>query len=65
MKEKLTGCFAAPKHKMALMSTPTVSIGSLDREVNKHGWAGWQGNKISSKETTRGTLHREVNKKAV
>jgi len=26
MKEKLTGCFAAPKHKMALMSTPTVSI---------------------------------------
>ena len=39
------------------------SRGGLDREVNKHGWAGWQGNKISSKETTRGTLNREVNKK--
>ena len=26
MKEKLTGCFAAPKLKMALMSTLTVSM---------------------------------------
>ena len=40
------------------------SRGGLDLEVNKHGWAGWQGNKISSKETTRWTLNREVNKKA-
>ena len=30
---------------------------------NKHGQAGWQGNKISSKETVRGHFHREVNKK--
>ena len=39
-------------------------IPAEDREVNKHGWAGWQGNTISSKETTRGTLHRQVNKKS-
>ena len=41
------------------------SRGGLDHEVNKHVWVGWQGNKISSKDTTRCTLHREVNKKAV
>ena len=36
--------------------------GSLDREVNKHGRAGWQGNEISSKEAFRGSKEREANK---
>ena len=35
----------------------------MDREVNKHGRAGWQGNEISSKEAFRGRFDREVNKK--
>ena len=39
------------------------SRGSLDREVNTPGWAGWQGNKISSKKASIGSLEREVNKK--
>ena len=35
----------------------------MDREVNKHGRAGWQGNEISSKEAFRGSFDHEVNKK--
>ena len=37
--------------------------GLFDREVNKHGRAGWQGNVFSSEETCRGRIDREVNKK--
>ena len=51
--------------KRFVSSNKIPARGGLDHEVNKYGWAGWQGNKISSKETTRGTLHRQVNKKSV
>ena len=39
------------------------SRGSLDHEVNTHGWAGWRGNKISSIKASRVSLEREKNKK--
>ena len=38
-----------------------VIRGSMVREVNKHGRAGWQGNKISLGKASRGPLYREVN----
>ena len=37
--------------------------GSLEREVNKHGWAEWQGNYFSSNDTFTGSLDQEVKKK--
>ena len=37
----------------------------MEREVNKHDWAGWQGNEISSGEARRWPLDHEVNKKLV
>ena len=43
----------------------SVTRGSMEHEVNKHVRAVLQGNKISLEETTRGTSHLEVNKKAL
>ena len=36
--------------------------GSIVHDENKHGRAGWQGNKISFGEANRGLLDCEVNK---
>ena len=35
----------------------------MEHEVNMHGEARWQGNKINLREASRGPLDREVNKK--
>ena len=41
-----------------------VTRGSVEREVNKNGQAGWEGNKISFGEANRGPIDHEVNKNA-
>ena len=37
-----------------------VARGSIEGKVNKHGWSGWQENKISLGEVIRGSLDRKV-----
>jgi len=37
----------------------------MEHEINKHGWAGWQGNEMTLGKASRGPLDREVNKTPV
>jgi len=65
-KEKQTfdGSFILMGDKRKGQFICNVTRGSIDLEVNKHGRAGWQGNKISPGEANRGPLDLEVNKKS-